>query len=520
MDLVLPNQYVGKKVMSVMYSVAKNKTKLVHDGDCGMFPFSFLTKNSHLGVTEIVSARTTSFSVVQTNELEAPEHFIQPESFVLTVGAAFRDRAEELPTYIAHLAEQGAVAVGFGISDVFDTVPQPVIDSARKHNIGLYEVSRPVPFSRIVSAVYEEQHRRSTAEQHQRAYAQQQLLRAQEKLTRTAISGDMKALTRDVAESLEARVAISDANGRTIAEQVARSYNAMKKTYATTYKISSETQQPYTVDVTSTRVITGENRSLIRHYAGLAAALLSRPAQLRRVHNQINSYALRIQLGIKDAEELYADSVDAPVDADGFARPIVIATQSRRAMHTVLGTLDRQAHKRDQLLHALHLTETAFLLVVRPEVNVRNVLDDLGEHRSRVRVAAGSPVVLAGLTPEHVDQLEARTRTLRPGDVSYTNDSTLPWLHEPAVTQALAARREEIFGRLARHDATHGTDLEKTLAVFLRHSAQLANTADALGVHRHTVRTRIEKIQNLCEISLDNPAHFSEAYLAMTAFDG
>lgn len=485
-----------------------------------MFPFSFLTKNSRLGVTEIISAPTASFSVVQTNELEAPEHFIRPESFVLTVGAAFRDRCEELPAYIQHLAEQGAVAVGFGISDVFGSVPEPVIDSARKHNIGLYEVARPVPFSRIVSAVYEEQHRRSTAEQHQRAYAQQQLLQAQEKLTRTAISGDMKALTRDVAESLEARVAISDANGRIIAEQVARSYNAMKKTHTTSYKISSETQQPYIVHVTSTRVITGEDRSLIRHYAGLAATLLSRPAQLRRVHNQINSYALRIQLGIKNAEELYADSVDAPVDADGFARPIVIATQSRRAMQTVLDTLDRHAHNRDQLLHALRLTETTFLLVVRPEINIRHILDDLGEHSSRVRIAAGSPVVLAGLTPEHVGQLEARTRTLRPGDVSQTSDTNLPWLHEPAVAQALAARREEIFGRLNSYDAAHGTELEKTLAVFLRHSAQLANTADALGVHRHTVRTRIEKIQHMCEISLDNPAHFSEAYLAMTAFDG
>ena len=485
-----------------------------------MFPFSFLTKYSGLGVTEILPAPTASFSVVQVNELEAPEHFIQPESFVLTVGAAFRDRAGDLPTYIQHLADQGAIAIGFGISDVYDEIPQQVLDAARAHNLGLYEVSRPVPFSRIISAVYEEQHRRSTAEQQQRAYAQQQLLQSQENLTRTAISGDIKAVTNDVAEALEARVAISDPNGRVVAEQVSRRFNAMKKTYSSSYKISSDTQRPYTVDVTSTRVITGEDRSLIRHYAGLAATLLSRPTQLRRAHNQLNSFALRLQLGIKDDEAIYADTVDAPVDADGFVRPIVIATQSRRAMATVLETLDRQAHKRDQLLHALHLTETAFVLVVRPEVIVRNVLDDLGEHASRVRIAAGSPVVLAGLTPEHVDQLEARTRTLRPGDVSYTNDSTLPWLHEPAVTQALAARREEIFGRLASHDAAHGTDLEKTLGVFLRHSAQLANTADALGVHRHTVRTRIEKIQNLCEISLDNPAHFSEAYLAMTAFDG
>ena len=103
------------------------------------------------------------------------------------------------------------------------------------------------------------------------------------------------------------------------------------RTHTTSYKISSETQQPYTVDVTSTRVITGEDRSLIRHYAGLAATLLSRPAQLRRVHNQINSYALRIQLGIKNAEELYADVgvellgvLDSQLDAQGIGVDLVV----------------------------------------------------------------------------------------------------------------------------------------------------------------------------------------------------
>ena len=487
-----------------------------------MFPFAFLAENQHLGLTEIVPPAQPSFTVVQTNELEKPGNFIQPESFVLTVGAAFRDREEDLHNYIAHLAGKGAVAIGFGISSVFDAVPEAVVDSVREQGIGLFEVSRPVPFSRILSAVNDERHRRTTAEQQQRDHAQQLLLQAQEKLTRTATSGELRALTRDAAEALEARVRIKDPNGRLLAEQVSRSFNAMKKTYSSSYKISSETQQPYTVEVTSTRAITDEDRSLIRHYAGLAATLLARPAQLRRIHNQLNSFALRLQLGINDgaddSSDLYADTLDSPLDADGFTRPIVIAAQSRLAMQTVWEKLDREAQQRDELLHALNISEAAFLLAVRPEASVRSVLDDLGEHSDRVRIAVGSPVQLKQLTLEQIDQLALRTKTLKPGDVAQTNDSGLPWLREPGVAEALAARYEEIFGRLVSYDAAHGTDYEITLAQYLRHSAQLGGTAEALGVHRHTVRTRIAKIQKLCEISLDNPAHFSEAYLAMTAF--
>ena len=486
-----------------------------------MFPFRFLADNQHLGLTEVVAPPKPSFTVVQINELETPGAFIQPESFVLTVGAAFRVNPDGLRGHVEHLAEQGAVAIGFGISAVFRGIPDVVVDAARENNVGLFEVSRPVPFARILSAVHEEQHRRSTAEQEQRSYLHQQLLHSQEQLTQTATAGDVKALTRDAATALEARVTIKDPNGLLIAEQVSRAFNAMKKTYSSSYRISSSATagRPYTVDVTSTRALTDEDRSLIRHYAGLAATLLSRPAHLRRIHNQLNSFALRIHLGVTDEGELYSGAVDTPFDREGFTRPIVIAAQSPRGRQAVVEGLDREASKSDRLLHVFNVDETTFLMVVRPDVAVRDVLDALGEHRDRVRIAAGSPMLLSRLTLDHVNQLVARTRTLRPGDVARTNDSELPWLRDPTVAHALAARREEIFGRLSSYDAVHGTDYETTLAVFLRHGGRLGEAADALGVHRHTVRTRMAKIEKLCEIDLENPAHFSEAYLAMAAYE-
>ena len=157
-----------------------------------MFSFAFLADNQHLGLTEIVAPPKPSFTVVQINELETPGSFIQPKSFVLTVGAAFRDNPDGLRGHIEHLAQQGAVAVGFGISTVFGRIPDAVVDAARENNVGLFEVSRPVPFATILSAVHEEQHRRSTAEQEKSAYLHQQLLHSQEKLTQTATAAISK----------------------------------------------------------------------------------------------------------------------------------------------------------------------------------------------------------------------------------------------------------------------------------------------------------------------------------------
>ncbi|WP_288832677.1 helix-turn-helix domain-containing protein [uncultured Corynebacterium sp.] len=43
---------------------------------------------------------------------------------------------------------------------------------------------------------------------------------------------------------------------------------------------------------------------------------------------------------------------------------------------------------------------------------------------------------------------------------------------------------------------------------------QLAQTAEALGIHRHTARNRIARIQELCDVDLSDPATFAEIFFA------
>ncbi|WP_230471764.1 helix-turn-helix domain-containing protein [Corynebacterium fournieri] len=85
------------------------------------------------------------------------------------------------------------------------------------------------------------------------------------------------------------------------------------------------------------------------------------------------------------------------------------------------------------------------------------------------------------------------------------------------MAEALVAQRRELFGVLEAEDAARNTDYARTLSVFLQHGGQLAHTADALGVHRHTVRSRMARIQKLCGIDLSDPATFAEAFFAATA---
>ena len=70
---------------------------------------------------------------------------------------------------------------------------------------------------------------------------------------------------------------------------------------------------------------------------------------------------------------------------------------------------------------------------------------------------------------------------------------------------------------LETEDTKHQTDYARTLAVFLQQGGQLGHTAEALGIHRHTARSRIARIQELCGIDLSDPATFAEAFFAATA---
>ena len=50
-----------------------------------------------------------------------------------------------------------------------------------------------------------------------------------------------------------------------------------------------------------------------------------------------------------------------------------------------------------------------------------------------------------------------------------------------------------------------GSDLMESLASFLTHHGNWDRTAADLGVHRHTVRHRIRKVEELTGLSLDDP---------------
>ncbi len=84
--------------------------------------------------------------------------------------------------------------------------------------------------------------------------------------------------------------------------------------------------------------------------------------------------------------------------------------------------------------------------------------------------------------------------------------SSLPDQLDPAGLEAWAT------GRLA---GLSDAELRRTVEVFLAHHGARQPAADALGVHRNTLRQRLSRAERLLGVSLEDPTDRAEVWLAL-----
>ncbi len=84
----------------------------------------------------------------------------------------------------------------------------------------------------------------------------------------------------------------------------------------------------------------------------------------------------------------------------------------------------------------------------------------------------------------------------------------------PHLTPLIAALRSDpartayyrdLLSSLRRYDSEHHGDLVRTLAAYLRHGGNSTQTANALYLHRNSLRYRLARIQALLGLDPDDP---------------
>lgn len=492
--------------------------------------FQWLFNQRKLNLRPILEG-PREFTTIQASELRDPSEFTTQGAIILTLGLAFENSPSDFSAYARTLAAAGVGAIGFGTGLTFATVPQELIDAAARHHLTLFEVPRATPFISIINTVTTEQTRIENN-------LQFTLHRQQERLNQAASNGT-NALLERASKELGAAVAVANDSGIVINRHDLGELSAAEFAIAAASQSSGRTsgaRSSINKDGTTIATITNVfnthgrrrialavsreqkfdsyDRALTRHLAGLAEMLLQNRDSSARII--LGALALATQVS-GTTPALGATALDAAfnsVASHGRLHLCLAQADSPTRLSRALGLVHRATNKGGYACFVLPLEGTASesaLIALPPETIDAQEL--FGRYSKNLQVSVLRDTPWEEISTDRVTALKAHARSLPPGTMAEFSSDAPAWLGESAVHEALGKRRAAIVGKLKHHDAAHNTELLRTLRTYLLADAQLAAAASELGVHRHTVRARIEKVQALCGIDLANPVIRAEALL-------
>ncbi|ARJ06747.1 hypothetical protein B5808_17090 [Cnuibacter physcomitrellae] len=156
-------------------------------------------------------------SWVSSSDLADPSPFLLPDQFVLTTGLQFQavSGQGDYDDYVARLAASGVVGIGFGTEVITTGTPPGLLEACRTQGMALVEVPYDVPFVAIITWAAREIAREAAARD-------EWALSAQQAISLAAVSGGgVSAAMRETARQLEGVVLLYDADGEFVEQHPA-----------------------------------------------------------------------------------------------------------------------------------------------------------------------------------------------------------------------------------------------------------------------------------------------------------
>jgi sugar diacid utilization regulator len=133
------------------------------------------------------------------------------------------------------------------------------------------------------------------------------------------------------------------------------------------------------------------------------------------------------------------------------------------------------------------------------------------EHEQRIRMFAGVSSICNDIGDyrrgfaEAEEALQISQRLDQEARSAYFNDLGIyRYLYAFACSNNLHDLYLEQIATIARYDKGHKrSELLDTLELYLEHGGNIKDTSELLGVHRNTLAQRIERIQSLCTINVE-----------------
>ncbi|MEU6292239.1 PucR family transcriptional regulator [Streptomyces sp. NPDC005047] len=473
--------------------------------------------------------------------------------------------------YVKRLADAGVVGLGFAVGVNYDEIPGALVDAARQEGLPLLEVPRRTPFlaiSKAVSAaIAADQYRAVTA-----GFA------AQRELTRRALTDGPEGLLAALASQVDGWAALYDASGAVVATapewagrragRLTADVRRLRERPAPASAVvggAEDPEHPENADRVELHSLGTSRRPRSALAVGTAAALgtaeryavhsavalltltTERSRSLYEAGLRIDEAVLRMLLaGEPDhartvAGDLYGGLLDAPFRiivaesvpasaARAHGRGSAAGTGGDR-LGALAEVVESAAARAGEAVLAVPEGERLVVLATDGGAAVaacveyasaletgRPAPDPAGGDEDGLTVGLSAPSGPIAASAAYKQAEQALSVARRRGRVCVEHEhlaagSVLPLLADDAVR----AFADGLLRALRDHDATGRGDLVASLRAWLSRHGQWDAAAADLGVHRHTLRYRMRRVEEILGRSLDDPDVRMELWLALKA---
>jgi purine catabolism regulator len=476
---------------------------------------------------------------VHVSELEDPTPWLKGGELLLTTGMGVGKAPAGQRAYLDRLTGAGLAGLGFGTGFSFRSVPRALVVAADRASFPIFEVPYPVPFIAITEAVFT----RLVAEQYDLL---SRSLEAEHILTRAVLDGEgpggiVGALTKAVRgwgvllDMHGALIAGSPASAR---QYVPRLWSELQTPRTDGYRFSLSmvdmghhiSIQPVAalgrveafLAVGKVDPLTQFDRIVSSHAVSLLALELTKARAVteaeRRLKGDLLDQILRGALPAGEARHA--------LERIGFdlSRPLGVAVFAGQQPAEELALACEEVLARQATAFMASPRDDVVLAVLQPEGP--GYLGELraavaGRSSGSVQAGAGGLVpfdeLLRGVREaRYALQLSRREGRLQAEFADLGTYQLLLSLQEP---EALRTFADNVLGPLDDYDRSHGGELLLSLRAFLDRNARWESAAKDLFVHRHTIRYRMRKVEELTGRDLGSARDRMEFFLALRARD-
>jgi len=433
-----------------------------------------------------------------TSELDDPTPWLRGGELLLTTGQPLM---REPGAYVERLAARRLAGLGLGLGFGLDEMPTAAIEAADRLGFPVFTTPYRVPFIAITEAVFSAQ-----------ADARLETL---DRLTALTLENQgLDAMLAEMGRASGSALCLRDAAGRVLAQTAdvdPGEPGALVLPVMTGSRVEAEllaqpgercdqqllhhVQTVLAVELLRRRAVSDAEQRLA---GDLVESVLAGEMSARELRRRITAFGMTgggplafvlLRPGATGARSLAELAERAAEDAPSAVRDGGVAVR--------IGAADDDAAER-RAAALLHRT---------------------GAGAAGVGRVAAAPAELRRSYDEALYALEARPPNGTPAVATFRDLGSIQLLLSLQGERGVELFTTSLLGSLVEHDRRHGSALVDSLRAYIEANGRWADAAAALSVHRHTLRYRMRKVEELTGRDLGAAEDRLELWLALRAYD-